>query len=119
MNGFPPHLLAAAAGGALGASLRYLLLSLALGGAAGVFVLNVVGSLALGTLFAWEGRPEWITVFAGTGVLGALTTFSAYSSDIVRIAQTSPLQSSLYVVLSVACGVGAFLLGGLLVRSVS
>ncbi len=119
MSIFPPHLLAVAVGGALGASLRYLFLSLAVGGAAGIFLLNVFGSLALGALFAWEARPEWVTVLAGAGILGALTTFSTFSSDIARLAQESPVQSFLYVLLSVSLGFLAFLLGGFLVRSFS
>ena len=119
MSQFPPHLLAVAAGGALGASLRYLFLSLAVGGAAGIFTLNVIGSLALGALLAWEARAEWMTVFAGAGLLGALTTFSTFSGDMVRLAQESPVQSFLYVLLSVSFGFLAFLLGGFLVRSFS
>lgn len=117
MNSFPPHLLAAAAGGALGASLRYLFVSMFVGGAAGILVLNIAGSFALGALFAWEGRAEWVTVFAGAGVLGALTTFSTFSSDILRLVQTAPLSAATYVVASVLLGVAAFLLGGFLVRS--
>lgn len=120
MTSFPPHhLLAAAAGGALGASLRYLFVTMAIGGAWGIFCLNIAGSLALGALFAWEGRAEWLTVFAGAGVLGALTTYSTFSADIVRLGQTAPLQAAGYIAASIIFGVGAFILGGFIVRSVS
>lgn len=117
MNVLPPHLLAAAAGGALGASLRYVFVSLVLPGAWGILALNVAGSLALGLLLGWQGRPEWLSVFAGAGFLGALTTFSTFSGDIVRIVQNNFAAAALYLLASVILGVVAFLLGNLLARS--
>lgn len=105
-------ILAAAAGGAFGASLRYAFLALVQGGALGIFLLNVAGSLALGLFVAsGEGRPEFLTVFLGTGLLGALTTFSTFSGDAVRLFVANPAQSALYVGASVALGIAAFLIG--------
>jgi CrcB protein len=112
------HLLSVAMGGALGASLRYLFLCFVQGGAWGVFGLNMIGSLLLGMLLAAAGeRAPGLTAFAGTGLLGALTTYSAFSGDIVRLAGQNMASAAIYVGASLLFGVLAFLLGSLIGRA--
>ena len=75
-----------AAGGACGALLRYAVQSAAAGALPwGTFVVNVVGCLGIGALLAaFSGSPWFEAVgrsFLVLGVLGAFTTFSAFSAD--------------------------------------
>jgi CrcB protein len=82
-----------AAGGAIGASARYLI-GLAWPTRAGGFpvailVVNLVGCALIGVLMVlitdvWS-RQRLLRPFLGTGVLGGFTTFSAYSVDIQRL----------------------------------
>lgn len=86
-------LLAVALGGALGATLRWLVTlgvarSLAPTRAAGLplgtVLVNVVGCFLLAWLLAAgprSGLGPWTRLFLGTGLLGALTTFSTYGLD--------------------------------------
>ena len=103
--------LAVAAGGAIGASLRY-----------GVFVLfarpgsstvpwhtlgvNVVGSFLLGLLMAalpgTHSAERW-QLFAGVGILGGFTTFSTFSVETVSLVhQGAPAAAAAYAALSLA-----------------
>jgi CrcB protein len=83
MNG----LLAVAAGGAIGASLRYGAgLAFAVSGAVPwhTLVVNISGSFALGLLMAKMppgGSAEQWRTFLGVGVLGGFTTFSTFSYE--------------------------------------
>jgi len=82
--------LLAAAGGAVGASLRYLtnIVCGHLFGSAfpwGTLTVNVFGSLLMGLLVAlfalrWNAPLE-VRTFLTTGLLGGFTTFSAFSID--------------------------------------
>lgn len=91
MNGF----LLVAIGGAIGASMRYGV-GLAFtehGGVSGAWAtlfVNVVGSFVLGALMGWFSSREpalqstlWLLV--GVGMMGAFTTFSAFSRDTVDL----------------------------------
>jgi CrcB protein len=83
---WPRLLLAASAGGAVGALLRYLLGELA-PDASGfpwtTFAINVVGSLLLALLPALAAvrRNRVVAVALGPGVLGGFTTLSAYAEQ--------------------------------------
>lgn len=53
--------------------------------AAGTLLANLLGGFFAGALFAWFG-PEWLKsnptgLFLMTGVLGGLTTFSAFTAE--------------------------------------
>lgn len=110
-----------AAGGAVGAVTRYLVV-VALGQLVGTgfpwgtFAVNVVGSFALGVFAGasahfWSPSPE-VRTFLAVGCLGAFTTFSAFSLDVVHLVENERLGLALaYVVGSVAFSVGALLLG--------
>jgi len=88
------HLLAVAAGGAVGASLRWLLagaVQRAAGGAFpwGTFAVNALGSFALGFLFVYlierSTTGELLRLAVTVGLLGAFTTFSTYSLESIRL----------------------------------
>lgn len=57
----------------------------------GTLAVNVTGSFLLGLLIASGSRAAWIDtdvrLLVGTGVLGAFTTFSAFSVETVRLAE--------------------------------
>ena len=117
-----------AAGGALGAVGRHLVTTGAaalLGGGFpwGTLIVNVVGSFLLGVLVgllsaAWT-PPGDMRLFLATGFLGAFTTFSAFSLDVVsEFERGLNSLAILYVVASVVFSVLALLAGLRLMRIV-
>jgi CrcB protein len=82
-------------GGAIGAPLRYLtdLWVQARHDSVfpwGTFTVNVAGSLILGATVAVVtdlGLPAWVLTLVGTGFCGALTTFSTFGFETVRLLQ--------------------------------
>lgn len=49
---------------------------------------NVAGSLVLGVLAGWAvhaNGPQWVLTLGGTGFCGALTTFSTFGFETVRL----------------------------------
>ena len=86
--------LSVAAGGSVGAVLRYAV-SLASnrffghGFPWGTLIVNVTGSFCMGLLIAWlvarEPSSQGIRLFWAVGVLGAFTTFSTFSLDFVTL----------------------------------
>ena len=120
-------LLAVAAGGAVGAVGRYLVVSavghiFGTGFPLGTIVVNVVGSFVLGALIealalVWSPSPE-LRAMVVVGVLGAFTTFSTFSMDVVLLYERGALgQAALYIGASVVLSIGAFFLGLSLLRS--
>jgi CrcB protein len=102
-------------GGAVGAPARYLT-DLAVqrrhGGAFpwGTWTANVVGSFLLGTLVA--AGPTWLVTLAGTGFCGALTTFSTFGYETVRLTEEGRPQVAVgNVVGSLGAGLVAAALG--------
>ena len=118
MNGF----LLVALGGAIGASMRYGV-GLAFtqhGGVSGAWAtltVNVVGSFILGALLGWfasrDMAPEnalWL--FLGVGMMGAFTTFSAFSRDTIDMLMSGDLvQGLVFVALNIIGALAAFGLG--------
>lgn len=117
-------LVAVAIGGAVGALLRYgiaLWASVSWQTAAGrfpigTFVANVLGGLLIGILFQLFRQisvPAYMETLLLTGFLGALTTFSTFGLEIVRLYQDGfeqtaigyLLLTNLAVVLAVVTGV--------------
>ncbi len=121
------HLLLAAAGGAIGASLRYLtgLAAVRLLGTSfpwGTLVVNVAGSFAMGLLIAILARlssgGDSLRVFVAVGILGGFTTFSAFSLDVVTLYERGQLAVAAgYVLTSVIVSIVALFAGLWLVRA--
>lgn len=77
----------------------------------GILAVNVSGALVLGVLVGSAAHhgvsPTWLTV-AGTGFIGAYTTFSTLAFDTVRLTETGAWRAStLNVAVSLILGVGA------------
>jgi CrcB protein len=114
-------------GGAVGAPLRYLTdLHVQRRHDAvfpwGTFTVNVFGCLLLGlvTGAAVTGAaPESVRLLLGTGLCGALTTYSTFSYETMRLTQEG---AALYAVVnaagSVAAGLGAAFAGAALASAV-
>ena len=119
-------LVSVAAGGAIGASLRFLtgvgILRLIGPTSFPVAILsvNVVGSFLMGVfvvLAANRGLTH-LSPFVMTGVLGGFTTFSAFSLETVTLYERGDFgQAILYVAASVALSILGLVAGLLLARS--
>ena len=73
----------------------------------GTLAVNVVGSLGLGVLLGSVGNGR-VSVLLGTGVLGALTTYSTFSFETLRLAESGArMLALLNAVASVVVGLGA------------
>jgi fluoride exporter len=108
------RVLLVALGGAIGSSLRYLVATVALAwlGPAlpwGTLVVNLAGSFAIGLVqpLATESLVlgDETRLFLTTGVMGGLTTYSAFSYETVRLMETGAwIPACLNVVVTtVAC----------------
>ncbi|EMF58026.1 fluoride efflux transporter CrcB [Streptomyces bottropensis] len=107
-------------GGMIGAPLRYLTDRAVQARHAtafpwGTFAVNVIGSLVLGTLTgaaAAGAADSHLRLLLGTGLCGALTTYSTFSYETLRLAQDGarPLAVA-NVVASVTAGLGAVFVG--------
>jgi CrcB protein len=85
----------------------------------GTLTVNVVGSLVLGLL---AGLPASVPLaaFAGTGFCGALTTYSTFSYETLRLAQAGArFYAAMNVVVSIVAGLGAASVGLLLAQAFS
>lgn len=116
MNNVLLHFFCVAAGGAIGASGRY-----AIGLAMQSFGLrafpfatltvNILGSFLLGLLLAYgqqQSVSETTRLFLGVGVLGAFTTFSTFSVEVVTLAsQGEMLKAALHIGLNVIICIAA------------
>jgi fluoride exporter len=115
-------LLLVIAGAAVGAPLRYLSdravqsrhdTALPLG----TFAVNVIGSLILGIITgavgaAGSGASPEVRLAVGTGFCGALTTYSAFSYETLRLLEDDArLVAAVNVVAGIVAGIGAAFLG--------
>ncbi|MER6348847.1 fluoride efflux transporter CrcB [Streptomyces sp. NPDC001595] len=107
-------------GGMIGAPLRYLTDRAVQGRHDsvfpwGTFIVNVTGCLVLGLLTgaATAGAAgSHLRLFLGTGLCGALTTYSTFSYETLRLAETGARgQAAVNAVASVAVGLGAAFAG--------
>lgn len=106
-------------GGAAGAACRYLV-DVAVRRLAedavfpwGTYLVNVLGSFGLGALTGWSvGRPGWMAPLVMTGLFGALTTYSTFSVETLRLAAGGATRTAVANALAtVAVGFGAAWLG--------
>ncbi|MEH6527504.1 MAG: fluoride efflux transporter CrcB [Sneathiella sp.] len=120
--------LSVALGGAIGACARYGVAQIMLrymgpGYPYGTVFVNVFGSLLMGVLIElmvlrWSPSPE-LRVFLVTGLLGAFTTFSAFSLDVALLIEKGATLSAVgYILLSVILSVAGLFAGLHLVRLV-
>lgn len=73
-------------------------------------VVNVVGSLLLGAVVA--GADGWLRTLLGTGVAGALTTYSAFALETLLLSGEGRRRAALLnVVASLTLGITAFAFG--------
>lgn len=107
-------------GGAIGAPVRYLVDSWLTASVAGPFpwgtvVVNIAGSFVVGLLAA--AAPAWLLALGGVGFCGALTTFSTFSYETVRLLEEDRLRLALLNVtgsvgLGLAAAAAGWWLGG-------
>ncbi len=85
------------------------------------FTVNIVGSFLIGMFYALSARFNLATdirLLLTTGLCGGFTTFSTFSNDsLILLKQGLHGLFLLYVVLSVALGVAAAILGGALISN--
>jgi len=107
-------------GGALGACARFGVAQLFPVGSTGsfpwpTFLVNAIGALLIGFTVAWVGHSGWFNdygrAFLVTGILGGFTTFSAFSLEVVQLAQAGFITQALtYALLSLlVCAAFAWL----------
>jgi CrcB protein len=115
-------------GGGLGSALRWWIGRLVGEGykgrfPLGTFLINISGSLVIGYLSVlfnvnWHnryGHGMVLNAFVITGVLGGYTTFSSMQLDAARLAaKQAPRLAAFYLLLSVATGLLAALVGSAL-----
>jgi fluoride exporter len=103
-------------GGAIGAPLRYLtdLFVQSRRDSVfpwGTFIVNVTGSLVLGVvagLATGLTLPSWVLPLVGTGLCGALTTFSTFGYETIRLLEEgSTLAAATNSLASLGVGLGA------------
>lgn len=116
---------AAAVGGALGASLRWAVLTATPASLFPwpVFLVNVAGSLVLGALMAEEWKHPTARLLlhdgGGIGFCGGLTTFSTFSVEVVDLAKDGHTDIAvLYALTSVGGAILALVAGAALLGRV-
>lgn len=103
-----PAVLLVAVGGAVGAVLRHLVSVPPLGPFRGVLAVNVAGSAALGALVAWAERlPDGVLLLLGTGVCGALTTWSTLAVQTWELGRRDLPRAAAYLALTLLLGLAA------------
>lgn len=111
------------AGGAVGAPLRYLLDQRVTAGRAGSFpwgtlTANLVACALLGFVASYAGASPEAVALLGTGVAGALSTYSTFGFEVVRLAETGAARVAVaYSLVSLALGVVVAALAGALARA--
>jgi len=121
--------LAAAVGGALGAVVRHIVVQQTANifGTElpwGTIIVNTIGSFILGVaveIFALIWTPgQAFQVLITVGLCGSLTTFSAFSMDLVILFEQGFFtKAGIYLVVSILSGVMALLAGMALIRAMN
>ena len=119
-------LLQVAAGGAIGAVLRFgvtgwMARAEGLGFPLGVLVVNILGSFLIGALavLSFQRGFAHLNPFLITGILGGFTTFSTFSLEALTLYERGAIGAALvYVGLSLVLSLAAVVLGSWAVRTV-
>jgi fluoride exporter len=120
-------LLFVAAGGALGASARYIVgigsgRLLGYGFPYGTLAVNIIGCLIMGLLveamaLRWTVHND-LRAFLTVGILGGFTTFSAFSAEFALLVERNDyLSAAIYLIASVGLSVAALFAGLAIVRA--
>ncbi len=97
--------LAIGLGGAVGAGIRHLVSSGPWGALRGVFVVNTAGALALGVLVAHADALSAVWLAAlGTGVCGALTTYSTLAVQVWELLHENKAKAWGYLLVTTGSG---------------
>ncbi|MFF3464216.1 fluoride efflux transporter CrcB [Streptomyces sp. NPDC001984] len=88
----------------------------------GTFAVNLTGCLVLGLLtgaVSAGAAGSHLQLVLGTGLCGALTTYSTFSYETLRLTETgAALYAAVNVVASVVAGLGAAFAGGAIAQAV-
>ncbi|WP_026962772.1 fluoride efflux transporter FluC [Alicyclobacillus herbarius] len=71
-------------------------------------LINVSGSLALGFFLVMADKKElkeWLKLGIGVGFIGAFTTFSTFSMDIIQLFHTSLALTVIYMAATISGGI--------------
>ncbi len=108
-------------GGAVGAVLRFSISSLCYNMSNGGFpwgtlIVNVIGSFFLAIFLGFAGEYSELRFFLAIGLLGAFTTFSAFSYETIFLFKSSEISLGILNIaanfsLSLAVVVGGYFLG--------
>jgi CrcB protein len=83
----------------------------------GTFTVNVAGSLLLGYLLGLPVAP-WLAAVLGSGFCGALTTYSTFSFETLRLVRAGERALAMaYAIGSVLAGLGAAYVGLMLAQA--
>lgn len=84
----------------------------------GTLTANVVGSLALGVLTGAAADPR-LHLLIGTGLCGALTTYSTFSYETLQLAGVGArLYALANLVLTLTCGLSAYYVGNVAAQAI-
>lgn len=116
-----------AIGGAIGAALRYLVVTATLrimgaGFPVGTMIVNVAGSFLMGIAVIAllpRGQATALVPFVMIGVLGGFTTFSAFSLDAMYLIEKGRIMAAAsYIFASMGLSILALFAGIILARSI-
>ena len=112
-------ILQAALGGAIGASVRFVVAGYVVF-PLGTLLVNIVGSFLMGIAYAGLAEKDlerWIP-FVMAGILGGFTTFSAFSLDTLKLFESGRMGAAGgYVIASVTLSIFALIFGVGLTRN--
>ena len=100
-------------GGAIGATLRYMIGEWMPDGFPwGTMMVNLLGSLLLGIVVTMSLSEETVMLI-GTGLMGAFTTMSAYSVDLIDLVENNEHSTAVVYLLVTVLGCPLLAFGGM------